>query len=238
MQHIQKLLSRSSERNYKENKIEQEKIDYIYKVINSSPTSNNSHDYSVINVADKELRRKISFYLDTQKHIVDAPLFLLFVADSNRLKYLSNKLNSSKKFNNSLNSLITSCGDAFIAASFAHSAALSLDLHSCFVGIVRGSIPEICKSLNLNENMIPIIGLTIGYGKQSNITKPKINHIYEDKYNLETVFNEVEQYELDMNKYYKERENSDKKWSETLIKSYDIGSDQVDKEILKKWNIK
>lgn len=236
--HIELLLNRKSEREYEQKEIEPEKINAIFDVINSSPTSSNSHDFSVIVIEDKKIKERISLNIPSQKHIVDAPLFLLFCADLNRIDYLFEKDNMNSE-TNTLNNLISSTGDAFIAASFAHSAALNLGLGSCFVGIVRASLDFLKDELNLNGKIIPLVGLTIGYTKLSNDIKPKINKIYK-KYCMNTIKKEVNEYDDVMCKYYLNRSQNNKntKWSESMKKIYEKRTNEIDDFISSNWKIK
>lgn len=241
MQVIDNILKRRSERNYKNIPIEQEKIDYLIKVINSSPTSTNSQDFSAIIVSDKELRQKITLGYETQKHIVEAPLFIIFCADINRIKYVSEKENK-KIYTNNTNNFLIAAGDAFIAASFAHNAAIQMGLGACYIGTVRASLETIKNSLNLEGNIVPIVGLTVGYIETQNEIKPKINHVYNDKYNINQLRQEVDVYDKDMLKYYDSRNSNSKynTWSQVCLKPFlqDIETNKsIDSFIKKSWNI-
>ena len=240
MKEIKKILERRSERNYKKIKIKKEKIEKILQVINSSPTSTNSQDFSAIIVTDNELKKEITLGYETQKHIVEAPLFIIFCADMNRIKYIAEKENKEIHIN-SINNFLTASGDAFIAASFAANAAIQLDLGVCYIGMVRASIEKIQKKLNLTGNILPIIGLTIGYPEFQNEIKPKINHIFTGKYDIEKLQGEVNTYDKEMLKYYDSR-NANKKnsnWSETCLNPFlngDTGK-KIDEIIKSVWKI-
>lgn len=233
------LINRRSERNYQEKEIEKEKIEKIFKVINSSPTSTNSQDFSCIVVNDKKIRTICSLGLETQKHIIEAPLFLIFCADLNRVKHISEVENSNSYFN-SYNKLLTAAGDAFISASFASNVAISLGLGTCFIGIIRQKITELKKELKLEGQIVPIIGLTIGYIKNQFELKPKINHIYQDQYDLTKVKNETENYNIEMLNYYDKRSGTPKnsKWSNAVLKYFNSEKSEVDDVLKSTWNIK
>ncbi|QZX49100.1 nitroreductase family protein [Mycoplasma sp. E35C] len=230
---IEKLLDRRSERKYSDKPIEQEKIQKLFEVINNSPTSRNSQDFSVIVVEDKELREKITQNkagqkLTQQSHIIEAPLFLLFCADWNRMEHMA-KLNDAKIVTDTHNNLITSAGDAFIAATFTHAAALSMGLGCCYIGFVRHHMKEIQEHLNLDGKIIPIIGLTVGYIDTQLEKKPKVNHIYQGKYDLKQLKAEIEKYDTDMLAYYDSRSVNKKhnKWSETILTAYAADDESI-----------
>ena len=100
---LNKQLARTSVRHYNSNKkIEKEKIILLKKAINSVATSINGQTFSAIFINDELVKEKISKLNWNQKHIVDAPLFILFIADGNRVKYA---LDKEKKNYDQLNSL-------------------------------------------------------------------------------------------------------------------------------------
>lgn len=237
--HIDALLNRKSEREFLKKEIEIEKIETIFDVINSSPTSSNSHDFSVIKIDDNKIRQKISLNIPSQKHIVDAPLFLLFCTDLNRIEHFFDQ-SCKQHHTNTLNNLITSTGDAFIAATFAHSAALNLGLGCCFVGIVRGSLNYLKQKLQLEGKMIPLVGLAIGYVNQTNDIKPKINKIYHNKYNKKDVQLEIQKYNQEIKKYYQSRNSNTKEsdWFNSIMKMYEKRTDEIDEFISSNWKLK
>lgn len=221
MNSIKNILERRSERNYKNIPIEQEKINKLINVINSSPTSNNSQDFSAIIVTNKELREKISLGLETQKHVIEVPLFIIFCADMNRIDYLAQK-NNTEVITNTWNNYLTACGDAFIATTFATNAAIQLGLGTCYIGMIKANLKLIQQELKLEGHMVPVIGLTVGYIESQNDVKPKINHVYQGTYNLDQVKKEVDLYDNQMLNYYDKR-NANKKyntWSESVLKSF------------------
>lgn len=240
MDTITKILERRSERNYKSTPIEKEKINKIIEVINSSPTSTNSQDFTAIFISDKSLREKISLGLPTQKHIIEAPLFIAFCADMNRIKYVSQKENKSISLN-SFNNFLTATGDAFIAASFAANAAIQLGLGTCYIGMLRRSMDLLKQALKLEGYIVPVIGLTIGYIETQNEIKPKINHVYFKEYPLDQIKKEVDAYDQQMLKYYDTRSSNQKynTWSQVCLAPFEKNdvNESIDKFIKKTWNI-
>ncbi|GHU49007.1 hypothetical protein FACS1894218_7180 [Bacilli bacterium] len=81
---MKRILDRTSCRSYLNKPIEQDKIAQLKAIINQSPTAMNRQDFSCIFVTDKQKINKLSEYAGGQKHILEAPLFLVFYADHNR----------------------------------------------------------------------------------------------------------------------------------------------------------
>lgn len=239
MEIIKNILERRSERSYKSQPIEKEKIDQIISVINSSPTSTNSQDFSAIIVDDIELKKKISLGLPTQQHIIEAPLFIIFCADINRIKHAAKKTNT-KIYTDSVNNFLTASGDAFIASSFAANTAIQLGLGTCYIGMVRRSLEAIQSALNLSGSIVPVIGMTFGYIEKQNEIKPKINHVYNGKYDIKQLESEVDEYDEKMLSYYDSRNSNKKpnsKWTETCLTPFSNKDSEksVDDYIKKVW---
>jgi nitroreductase len=84
------ILNRTSCRSYQNKSIELEKINQLKAAINSSPTARNLQDFSCIFITDPVVREKLCKYSDDQSHVKTAPLFIIFLADQNRLNSHTN----------------------------------------------------------------------------------------------------------------------------------------------------
>lgn len=239
---IDKILARRSERAYLPKPIEKAKLEQLIAVINSSTTSTNSQDFSAIIVDDHELRQKVSLGAATQKHVIDAPLFIIFCADKNRIEYAA-KQKQTAIHTNTLNNFLTASGDAFIAATLAGAAALELGLGFCYIGLVRRNLLAITQALNLTGSIVPVVGLTIGYIDKQNEVKPKINHVYHGQYNVEQLQQEVVAYDEQMATYYDERNANKKpnsKWTEVCLLPFSKPEVEqpIDAFMKEKWQLK
>lgn len=222
---INKLLKRTSIRKYKKNKEVPKYIkDKLIDIINSSPTAINSSSFSTIIIENKEVREKLfeitGSYI-TQQHIVDASMFFLFCVDLNRLKYSAEK-NNLEINDNSIDLFASSIGDAFIASSLLMTAALDYGMGTCFIGSVRMAHEYLKKELNLEDNIVPIVGLVLGYPDENNEIKPKQNRVFIDKYDLKAVKDEVDSYDEIMKEYFLNRDKNykDTTWSLQLASIY------------------
>lgn len=221
---IELLLKRKSIRSYQNKKIEKEKIEELAKIANVSPTSINSQNFSCVFIQDQETKNFISEKCGNQKHIKNAPLLVLFLADSNRVEWILKSKNINYvNANNDLESMLFSFVDATIASTMVQDAAILLGLGTCYIGAVRFAAKEIKKYLNIEGKATPVVGLTIGYSDDNDTSqKPKINKVYYEKYNLENIHNEIIDYNETLNKYYLSRNsnNKDEDYIITVIKYY------------------
>jgi len=109
--------------------------------------------------------------------------------------------------------------DATIAATMCANAAIDLGLGTCFIGGVRMFPNEIKQMLNLENMCVPVLALTIGYESKKVAFRPKVNKVYEEKYDLEQVINELSNYDQTMHEYYENYFNLDTNFTKTVAQS-------------------
>ena len=154
MEFMEVLGARHSIRSFKEQPLEEEKINAILEAANSAPSAGNLQAYEIYLVKDLELLQKLVHAAWGQHFIDQAPIVLVFCAHPAR---------SSIKYGNRGTELYC-IQDATCAAIFAHLAATSLRLGSCWVGAFDEE--EVQKCLNLPSDHRPIIIMPIGYPKE------------------------------------------------------------------------
>ncbi|EGZ31043.1 nitroreductase family protein [Malacoplasma iowae] len=222
---IKKLLERTSVRSYiKDKKLDKETYNKLIEVINSSPSSTNGNAFTAIIIEDKntlqELKELTSIKRD-QQFIVDGSLLVIFCADFNRRNYAAAKSNIEyeKEYQDWLTIAI---GDTYIGASFFMNAAISLGLGTCFLGSIRVAHKFLKEKLNLSGQIIPLVGVVVGYSDNVNEIKPKLNKVYKEKYDLNQVKKEIDQYDQTVVEYLKNRKTNAREtnWSEPHAKVY------------------
>jgi len=218
MSFIKNKINRVSNRSYKSKKLNELELKNIINVINNSPTSINGQSFSAIIIDDQDIKNEISKLNWNQKHIVECSVFILFIADNNRIN-VSAKINNLElpEMNKEIEGLIVGIVDATIAAEGAASAAQSMDLGTCYIGGVRTYSDKLIKILDLPKYTYPVVGLTIGYKDKIEEHKPKINKVYLNKYKL--LDSEINEYDKKMVKYYEER-NENRNYSLSSIEMY------------------
>jgi nitroreductase len=127
---INKILNRTSCRNYLDKEISRDIIDQLKQVVNSSPTAINAQPFSAIFITDNKTKSELAKFNFNQPQITQAPLIVIFFSDLNRLFHKENIENSFSKY-------VDSTIDATIACSLLMSAAIDLDLGTCILGGFR-----------------------------------------------------------------------------------------------------
>ena len=80
--------ARTSVRRYEYDPIPADALEVIYAAIRNSPTSYNGQQYSVIDIADQEVKLKL-YEITGQKQIKTCNRFMVFCADYHRIAVLA-----------------------------------------------------------------------------------------------------------------------------------------------------
>lgn len=202
------LLSHQSIRNYEDRPVEEEILDQIIKAVQAAPNWVNLQHVSIVAVKEKERREKFSKLCGNQKHIVQAPIFLVFCADFYRT-WIACK-SEDRQFDETLNQvdhLIVGANEVGIALGTAVAAAESFGLGTVPIGDIRLHALEAIQELNLPKYVLPLLGLCIGYPAEKPGIKPRLPKeavYFEEQYqqDLEPL---LTQYDEVYARYLKER---------------------------------
>ncbi len=228
-QTISELFSRKSVRVYENIPIESEKKRIILEAAIQAPTAGNMTLYSIIDVTDEDLKKRLSVTCDNQPFIADAPLVLIFCADYSRWYEC---FCSVKEFNAvedevrkpGAGDLLLSYTDAVIAAQNAVVAAESLGIGSCYIGDILENYEIHKELLNLPKYVIPSAMLVFGYP-----TKQQKERVKPERFKLEDIIFE--------NSYNKNRPNKQAEMlSEVTEKSGEELTNYIKAFCKRKWN--
>ncbi|MBU4693416.1 nitroreductase family protein [Mycoplasma zalophidermidis] len=239
MSFYNKAIERYSVREYDTNKkITDEDYNKIINVIKSAPTSSNWHSSSVIVIRDREILNKLG---ETSKYtgaIKSCDMFLVFLADYNRMNIAKLKHPELQYNSHSSESYTVAVGDAFIQATMAQDIATDLGLGTCFIGLVRTIEKEIIDLLNIKGQAFPVVGLTIGHRLNDGHVKPKLNRVYENFYDYNNLNHEVEQYDTQLIKHLNEISPDKKAFSYTEATIKSASSYRMDTDLIEEiWNL-
>ncbi len=230
-----------SVRNFLDKDIPQEMLDNILLSAQAMPTSDNKQDLSVIVVKDKIRKNIIAELSGNQKHIKDAPVFLVFVADLYKTFLACKKNNVKQNLDNPLDKMITATFDAGIALGSAIISAESLGLGITPIGGIRNNIERVSKILELPEYVFPLVGLCLGFpynipDKKPRLPLPTFKH--DETYKKEAMESYINEYDEIMQNYLIKIKREDEiNWSYKISKSMSQKSDASFENLLIKQSI-
>lgn len=181
MEFSRTFLERRSVRAYSENPLSAETKEKVLAAMLRAPTAGNMMLYSVLEIEESELKRRLSETCDHQPFIAKAPWVLVFLADYARMMAFFEasgvKESCARKGKPFLkpreSDFLLACCDALIAAQTVACAAESLGLGSCYIGDVMENWETHRDLLHLPDFTFPIAMLCIGYPTEQQARRPQ-----------------------------------------------------------------
>lgn len=233
------LLKRTSVRRYEREDIAPEKLDFIYRAIENTPTSYNGQQFSVIAIDDQKIKEEL-YVITNQKQIKPVICFWLSVWISIKQNSREAKDLEFPPFQNTMDGVIVGIVDAALAMQNAVVAAQSMGLGSCCVGYLRTADPAaISQILKLPEGVFAVCGLTLGVPREQPDLKPKQNRslvIHKNHYRTDDMTPELFDYDETISLYNRHRNGStsENDWCGHILDYYRIAMNYDMEGALKK----
>jgi len=157
---------RKSVRKYTGRRISRELKATILGAAMRAPTAGNLMLYSIIEVEDKAVKRRLSVTCDNQPFIAGAPWVLVFLADYQRMMdcfQLAGAGAGHTRQRPAAADLFLACCDALIAAQTAVVAAEAYGLGSCYIGDIMENYEAHRDLLSLPRYVFPITMVCLGF---------------------------------------------------------------------------
>ena len=156
------IMSHRSVRTYRDEPLPPGTLELLIAAAQSAATTSNLQAWSVIAVEDPARKARLASFAANQRHIHDAPLLLVFVADLARLRSISDERGHPGIALNYIEAFIFAIADASFAAQNTIVAAESLGLGGCYIGAMRNNPAGVADELALPDEALVIFGMTIG----------------------------------------------------------------------------
>jgi nitroreductase len=156
------IMTHRSVRSYRDEPLPPGTLELLIAAAQSAATTSNLQAWSVIAVEDPDRKARLAAFAAGQRHIVDAPLLLVFVADLARLRSISAELGHPGTALDYIEAFIFAVADASFAAQNTIVAAESLGLGGCYIGAMRNNPAGVAEELALPNEALVIFGMTIG----------------------------------------------------------------------------
>jgi nitroreductase len=202
------LLSHRSVRAYTAEPLAQGTLEALVAAAQSAASSSNLQLWSVVVVEDGERRRRLAELAGNQAHIVQAPLFLVWLADHARLRRIAAQRGIAAEGLDYLEMYTMAVVDAALAAQNAVVAAESLGLGTVYIGAMRNQPEQVAAELGLPPGVFAVFGLCVGHPAALPAIKPRLPQnavLHRETYALESQDAAVERYDAAMSEFYAEQ---------------------------------
>lgn len=137
-------------------------VETLVAAAQSASSSSNLQPWSVVAVTDPERKARLSHLAGDQAFIREAPLFLLWLIDFNRLSRVAEVQARAVEGLDYTESFLLGAVDTSLAAQNAFVALESLGLGAVYVGAIRNKPAQVAVELNLPPKVFALFGMAIG----------------------------------------------------------------------------
>ncbi len=197
-------------------------LETLVAAAQSASSSSNLHLWSLIAVTDGALKQQLSALALNQRHMVEAPLLLLWVTDLSRLTALGTREGAATDGLDYLETYVTAAIDAALAAQNAAVAAASLGLGIGYIGAMRNHPEDVAELIGLPPRAMVIFGLVVGWPDPARPASIKSRPaqamvLHRDQYDNHAEEASIEDYDAAMRKFQKEQGMDVVGWKKAVL---------------------
>ncbi len=217
---IETMRSHRSIRKFKDDPVKEDVLETILSVAQCAATSNHVQAYTIIQVSNPGLRKTMAEICGDQAWIVQAPVFLVFCADLNRLQIACER-HGNEMVQGYAEQFVVATVDTALIGQNTLLAAESLGLGGVFIGAVRNDPQRICDLLNIPKQAYPVFGMCLGYPDDDPPLKPRLPLkviLKQETYTTEGTDSLLDAYDSTTREYYRSRDSNlkDETWSHQM----------------------
>ncbi len=172
---MQTLNQHVSVRSFKDKPVSDEMLNAALNAARRSPTSSNMQTYSIIVVRDQEMKKKLSVLAGGQRHVADCPVFIGFLADTNRVSVACQM--HDQTLTDSLEMTLVSTVDATLVGMSVQTAVESFGLGAVMVGGMRNKPQAVADLLQFPSGVYMVFGMSLGWPTEDAVSgalKPRL----------------------------------------------------------------
>ena len=207
---IATMLDHRSVRAYKPDVLPAGTLERLISVAQSASTSSNLQAWSVVAVEDPVKKEVLFEVSGGQRHIRQAPVVLVWLADLHRLEVATAYRNAEHEALSYIEMFLVAVIDAALAAQNFAVAAESLGLGTVYLGSLRNKPIVVADLLQLPPNVMAVFGMCVGYADPArpSVVRPRLEPdaiLHYETYNRESQLPAIKRYDEVMTGWYAEQ---------------------------------
>ena len=219
---IDSLLQHRSVRAYLPDPLPPGTLETLVAAAQSAATSSNLQTWSVVAVHDPARKSRLARLANNQKHIEQAPLFLLWIADLSRAARLGAAHGRTMATTDYLETFLVAVIDAAIAAQNAIVAAESLGLGTVYIGAMRNHPQAVAAEIGLPPGAMAVFGLCVGHPDPAApaAVKPRLPQaaiLHHERYDPTQEPHHVAAYDTRLQAFQNEQSMKPQGWSDLVL---------------------
>ncbi len=160
---LEGLLSHRSVRAFQDRPLPDGTLPMLIAAAQSAASSSNLQPWSVVAIEDPARKAGLAALAGNQAFIREAPLFLVWLIDFNRLTDVAAAQDRQVEGLDYTESFTLGVVDTSLAAQNATVALESMGLGSVYVGAIRNHPAEVAEALGLPPKVFALFGMAVGW---------------------------------------------------------------------------
>jgi nitroreductase len=174
LRELARIAGHRSQRRYLPRAIAPDLLRLLCACALSAPSKSDLQQCDIVIVSDAAIRKGIVATIPDMPWIMDAPAFLLFVGNGERLPAMA-KLRDKPFPNDHLDQFFNAAADAAIVLATFIQAAAAVGLGCCPISAVRDHPATVSDLLRLPERTVPVAGLCVGWPAEPGVVTPRLS---------------------------------------------------------------
>ncbi len=216
------LLAHRSVRSYLPDALDPGTLELLVAAAQSAATSSNLQVWSVIAIEDPARRERLAQLAGNQRHIAEAPLFLVWLADLSRAQRMADRAAAPLEALPYTESFVMGVVDAALASQNAAVAAESLGLGIVYIGGMRNHPQAVAAELGLPPQVVAVFGMCVGKPNPSVVTdvKPRLPQcvvLHHEQYSIAREAEGIAAYDASLTRFQQKQEMRPVGWSGSIL---------------------
>lgn len=163
----------------------------------SAPSKSDLQQADILIVRDKNRRQAIADLLPEMPWVIQAPVFLVFLANGRRLPLLA-QLRGKPFPNDHLDLFFNASVDAALVLATFLRAAEAVGLGCCPISVIRDHAVKVSDMLALPDKVIPVAGMCVGWPAEAGGITPRLSldtTLHEERFSEGDLAAEIDGYD-------------------------------------------